>query len=151
MLIRDHINLIPDHPLRGPNDDRLGPRFPDMTRAYDPALRELARAAAKGLGFELDEGVYAALPGPAYETPAEIGMLRAIGADAAGMSTAPEVVAAVHMGARVLGISCITNAAAGVTGAALSHDEVTETATRVRDRFVALLDAILGRLAGAAR
>jgi purine-nucleoside phosphorylase len=151
MLIRDHLNLIPDSPLRGPNDDRLGPRFPDMTRAYDPELRALARQAAAELGVVLPEGVYAALPGPAYETPAEIRMLDAIGADAAGMSTAPETIAAVHMGARVLGISCITNHAAGTGGGApLSHAEVTETAARVRTTFVALLDAILGRLAGAA-
>jgi purine-nucleoside phosphorylase len=148
MLIRDHINLIPDSPLRGLNDERLGPRFPDMTRAYDPALRLLAHEAARSIGVSLGDGVYAALPGPAYETPAEIGMLAAIGADAAGMSTAPETVAAVHMGARVLGISCITNHAAGLgLGAPLSHAEVTETADRVRGEFVALLDAILGRLA----
>jgi purine-nucleoside phosphorylase len=150
MLIRDHINLIPDSPLRGINDDRLGPRFPDMTTAYHPELRELARAAARDVAVELDEGVYAALPGPAYETPAEIRMLGAVGADAAGMSTVPETIAAVHMGARVLGISCITNQAAGLGGAPLSHAEVTETADRVRGRFIALLDAILGRLAGGA-
>jgi len=148
MLIRDHINLFPDHPLRGPNDDRIGPRFPDMTRAYPAALRELARDAAREVGAELAEGVYAGSGGPSYETPAEVRMLDALGADATGMSTVPEVIAAVHMGARVLGISCITNWAAGLGGAApLSHDEVTETATRVRSTFEALLDAILARLA----
>src|SRR5690606_28673031 len=138
MLIRDHINLFPDHPLRGPNDDRIGPRFPDMTRAYPAALRELARDAAREVGAELAEGVYAGSGGPSYETPAEVRMLDALGADATGMSTVPEVIAAVHMGARVLGISCITNWAAGLGGAApLSHDEVTETATRVRSTFEA--------------
>ena len=148
MLIRDHINLFPDHPLRGVNDDRVGPRFPDMTRAYPVELREVARAAARDLGVELAEGVYAGSSGPSYETPAEIKMLDAIGADATGMSTVPEVIAAVHMGARVLGISCITNWAAGLGGAApLSHDEVTETAARVRSTFEGMLDGILARLA----
>ena len=148
MLIRDHINLFPDHPLRGPNDDRIGPRFPDMTRAYPVELREIARAAARETGVELAEGVYAGSGGPSYETPSEIRMLDVLGADATGMSTVPEVIAAVHMGARVLGISCITNWAAGLGGAApLSHDEVTETAARVREKFEALLDAILVRIA----
>jgi purine-nucleoside phosphorylase len=149
MLIRDHLNLIPDNPLRGDNDDRLGPRFPDMTRAYAPELRELARAAAQSIGVQLAEGVYAALPGPSYETPAEVKMLGILGASAAGMSTAPETIVANHMGKRVLGISCITNKAAGVTGEALSHDEVTETAARVRETFEALLDAVLAALAQA--
>lgn len=146
MLIRDHLNLFPDHPLRGENDERLGPRFPDMTQAYDPALRELARRAAATLGIDLGEGVYAGLPGPSYETPAEIKMLRVLGASAAGMSTVPEVIAARHMGARVLGISCITNKAAGLSDSPLSHDEVTETALRIRSTFISLLDAILGEL-----
>jgi purine-nucleoside phosphorylase len=148
MLIKDHINLFPDHPLRGANDDRVGPRFPDMTRAYPVELREVARAAARAIGVELAEGVYAGSGGPSYETPAEIKMLDALGADATGMSTVPEVIAANHMGARVLGISCITNWAAGLGGAApLSHEEVTETAARVRSTFEALLDGILQRLA----
>jgi purine-nucleoside phosphorylase len=148
MLIRDHINLFPDHPLRGPNDDRVGPRFPDMTQAYPTALRQLARAAAAAAGVELAEGVYAGSGGPAYETPAEVRMLGILGADATGMSTVPEVIAAAHMGARVLAISCITNWAAGLGGGdALSHDEVTGTANRVRGRFEALLDEILARLA----
>jgi purine-nucleoside phosphorylase len=147
MLIRDHINFLPDSPLRGPNDERLGPRFPDMTQAYPSALRELARDAARSLGIALEEGVYAAMPGPSYETPAEIRMLATIGADAAGMSTVPEVVAATHMGARVLGISCITNQAAGIGADPLSHGEVTDTANRVKTTFTALLDAVLGRLA----
>lgn len=146
MLIRDHLDLLRDHALRGPNDDRLGPRFPDMTTAYAPELRELARRAAEAAGIELAEGVYAAMPGPTYETPAEIKMLRMLGADATGMSTVPEVCVARHMGARVIGVSCITNHAAGITGHALSHDEVTETAARVQPTFERLLDAILGAL-----
>ena len=148
MLIRDHINLFPDHPLRGPNDDRVGLRFPDMTRAYPKELRALAREVARGLALELAEGVYAGSSGPSYETPAEIKMLEAMGADATGMSTVPEVIAAVHMGARVLGISCITNWAAGLgPGRPLSHDEVTETAEQVRGKFEELLDHLVARLA----
>jgi purine-nucleoside phosphorylase len=147
MLIRDHIDLLRDHALRGPNDERLGPRFPDMTVAYDPQLRTVARSVAHQLGVTVQEGVYVAMPGPCYETPAEVRMLQGLGADATGMSTVPEVVVARHMGARVLGISCITNKAAGLTAGLLSHDEVTETANRVRSTFEALLDGILGVLA----
>jgi purine-nucleoside phosphorylase len=147
MLIRDHIDLLRDHPLRGPNDERLGPRFPDMTRAYAPALRELVRGVAAANGIALEEGVYVAMPGPTYETPAEVRMLQSLGAHATGMSTVPEVVAANHMGARVIGISCITNKAAGITGLALSHAEVTETAARVRGTFERLLDEVLAALA----
>jgi purine-nucleoside phosphorylase len=146
MLIRDHIDLLRDQALRGPNDDRLGPRFPDMTTAYAPELRELVRRAAAAAGIELREGVYAAMPGPAYETPAEIRMLQVVGGDAVGMSTVPEVCVARHMGARVIGISCITNHAAGITGQALSHHEVTDTAARVRATFERLLDGVLGAL-----
>jgi len=146
MLIRDHLDFLRDHALRGPNDERLGPRFPDMTTAYAPELRRLARGAAEAAGIALTEGVYGAMPGPTYETPAEVKMLQLLGADAAGMSTVPEVCAARHMNARVIGISCITNHAAGITGRALSHDEVTETAARVRATFERLLDAILGAL-----
>lgn len=147
MLIRDHINLFPESPLRGENDDRIGPRFPDMTRAYPAELRDLAREAAAAAGVELAEGVYAGSAGPAYETPSEVKMLGVLGADATGMSTVPEVIAAVHMGARVLAISCITNWGAGLgEGLPLSHDEVTETADRVRGQFEALLDQILARL-----
>ncbi len=146
MLIRDHLDLLRDHALRGPNDDRLGPRFPDMTRTYAPELRALVKEAASKIGVGLEEGVYAAMPGPTYETPAEIKMLQTLGADATGMSTVPEVCVARHMGARVIGISCITNLAAGITGQALSHDEVTETATRVRSTFEGLLDAVLEAL-----
>ena len=146
MLIRDHIDLLRDHALRGPNDERIGPRFPDMTAAYAPELRDLVQHAAAGLDIELAEGVYAALPGPTYETPAEIRMLQLLGADAVGMSTVPEVCVARHMGARVIGISCITNSGAGISGQPLSHAEVTETAARVRGTFEALLDAVLREL-----
>jgi purine-nucleoside phosphorylase len=147
MLIADHLDMLRDHPLRGPNDDRLGPRFPDMTHAYAPALRALVREVAAAQGLALQEGVYVAMPGPCYETPAEVRMLRALGADATGMSTVPEVVVANHMGARVIGISCITNKAAGITGEPLSHDEVTETAARVRRQFEGLLDGVVAALA----
>ena len=146
VVIADHLNLLGDSPLRGENDPRLGPRFPDMSYAYDAKLRMLAARAAAELGLVLREGVYAISPGPAYETPAEVRMLRAMGADLAGMSTVPEVIAARHMGARVLGISCVTNLAAGISRQALSHDEVTEAAGRVRETFVALLSRILSRL-----
>jgi purine-nucleoside phosphorylase len=146
MLIRDHLDLLRDHALRGPNDERLGPRFPDMTTAYAPELRALVQRTAAAAGVALAEGVYAAMPGPTYETPAEVRMLQGLGADATGMSTVPEVCVARHMGARVIGISCITNHAAGITGQPLSHAEVTETATRVRATFEHLLDAILGAL-----
>jgi purine-nucleoside phosphorylase len=150
VVIGDHLNLLGGSPLRGPNDETLGPRFPDMTEAYDRQLRALAVAAGRDVGLALREGVYAACPGPQYETPAEVRMLRTLGADLVGMSTVPEVIAAVHMGARVLGLSCCTNLAAGVTGEKLSHAEVTETAARVRDQFIALLTRILERLAAAA-
>jgi purine-nucleoside phosphorylase len=146
MLIRDHLDMLRDHALRGPNDDRLGPRFPDMTKAYAPELRTLVKEAAASAKIALQEGVYVAMPGPTYETPAEVQMLQRMGADATGMSTVPEVCVARHMGARVIGISCITNQAAGITGKELSHQEVTETAARVRTTFESLLDAILAGL-----
>lgn len=147
MLIRDHLDLLRDHPLRGANDDRLGPRFPDMTRAYAPELRALVREVAAARGLALEEGVYVAMPGPTYETPAEVRMLQVLGADATGMSTVPEVIVANHMGARVIGISCITNKAAGITGEPLSHEEVTETAARVRAQFEGLIDGVVAALA----
>jgi len=146
MLIADHIDLLRDHALRGANDERLGPRFPDMTHTYAPELRRIARGVAERAGIPLVEGVYTAMPGPTYETPAEVRMLQFLGGHATGMSTVPEVVAARHMGARVLGISCITNLAAGITGQTLSHDEVTETANRVRATFEQLLDGIIAAL-----
>jgi purine-nucleoside phosphorylase len=146
MLISDHINLMGGNPLMGPNEDRFGQRFPDMTALYSPRLRGLAREAAKSLDLRLAEGIYVALHGPSYETPAEIRYLRTIGADAVGMSTAPEAIVARHMGMEVLGISCITNAAAGVLPQPLDHNEVMEVARRVRAQFSALLEGILERL-----
>ncbi|MSP59356.1 MAG: purine-nucleoside phosphorylase [Myxococcales bacterium] len=146
VILSDHLNLLADSPLRGENDPAVGPRFPDMSDAYDLALRAIAARAGNELGLTLREGVYACSPGPAYETPAEVRMLRALGADLAGMSTAPEVIAARHMGARVLGLSCVTNLAAGITNQKLSHAEVTETAGRVRETFIALLDRILAHI-----
>ena len=146
MVIDDHINLTGMNPLVGVNEDRFGPRFPDMTEVYSRRLRGLADEAAQGLGRTLPHGVYAALLGPSYETPAEIRYLRTIGADAVGMSTAFEAIAARHMGIEVLGISCITNMAAGVCPQPLDHHEVMETARRVRGDFVALLEGIVGRL-----
>jgi purine-nucleoside phosphorylase len=145
MLIEDHLNLTGDNCLRGENDDSLGPRFPDMSQAYDRKLMTMADEIAAAEGYELRRGVYAGLLGPSYETPAEIEMLRRLGANAVGMSTVLEVIAARHMGARVLGISCITNLAAGMQ-AELSHDEVKETAERVRGRFVGLLSGVLGKM-----
>ena len=146
MIITDQLNLTGQNPLVGPNEQALGPRFVDMTKTFDPELRELAHEGARALGFELKEGVYVGLLGPTYETPAEIRMLQTIGGHAVGMSTVLEVVAARHMGARVLGISCITNLAAGLGEGTLSHEEVQETADRVRERFISLLGAILRRL-----
>jgi purine-nucleoside phosphorylase len=146
MLIDDHINLIGSNPLVGPNDERLGPRFPDMTEVYSGRLRAVAADAARAAGVALARGVYVALLGPSYETPAEIRYLRTIGADAVGMSTVPEAIVARHMGLEVLGLSCITNAAAGVLPQPLVHDEVMAVARRVRAEFCALLEAIVERL-----
>jgi purine-nucleoside phosphorylase len=143
MCITDHLNLAGYNPLIGPNDSKLGPRFPDMSHAYEPKLRELLGQAAAATGVRLREGVYACLSGPSYETPAEIRMLRTLGADAVGMSTVPEVIAAAHMGVKVAGISCITNLAAGIGQHKLSHDEVAEVATRVRGTFQRLLERFL--------
>jgi purine-nucleoside phosphorylase len=147
VVIKDHINLQGQSPLLGPNDDRFGERFPDMTQAYSKEYREIARKAAERLGKSLSEGVYAALPGPSYETPAEIRYLRTIGADLVGMSTVPEVIAGRHMAMAVLAISCVTNMAAGILDKPLSSLEVFETAERVRGDFVALLRAIIADLA----
>ena len=147
VAIRDHINLQGHNPLVGPNDDRVGPRFPDMTDAYDPVLRAIAAEEASRAGIDLHEGIYAAMLGPSYETPAEIRYLRAIGADLVGMSTVPEVIAARHMGMAVLAISCVTNMAAGMTGEKINHEEVLETGARVRGKFLTLLRAVLPRIA----
>ena len=146
MAIDDHINLLGTNPLVGSNDERFGPRFPDMTEVYSKRLRDLADRAAEATGIMLAHGVYVAVHGPSYETPAEIRYLRTIGADAVGMSTVPEAIVARHMGMDVLGISCITNAAAGVLPAPLVHDEVMEVARRVRARFAALLEGTIERL-----
>ncbi|MBI3180977.1 MAG: purine-nucleoside phosphorylase [Myxococcales bacterium] len=143
MAITDHVNLAGWNPLAGPNDERLGPRFPDMSKAYHPGLTETLAEAAGGLGIELKRGVYAILSGPSYETPAEIRALRVLGADAIGMSTVPEVIAAAHMGVKVAGISCITNLAAGIGDKPLTHEEVAETANRMRDVFCRLLGSFL--------
>jgi len=147
VLIQDHINLQGTNPLVGPNDDRFGVRFPDMTRAYSRAFRQIAREEASKLNILLYEGVYAALLGPSYETPAEIDHLRRIGADLVGMSTVAEVIAARHMGLNVLAISCVTNMAAGILDQPLSHAEVMETGERVKSTFEALLRAVLPRIA----
>ena len=151
VLISDHINLQGANPLTGPNDERFGGRFPDMTMAYDRKFRAIAAAEAARAGVTMPEGVYAALAGPSYETPAEIRYLRAIGADLVGMSTVPEVIAARHSGIRVLGISCVTNAAAGVVDQPLVHTEVLEVAERVKGEFIALLQAIIPKIAAELR
>jgi len=146
MIIDDHINLLGSNPLVGLNDERFGPRFPDMTEVYSARLRGIADEVALANGIAITHGVYLAAKGPSYETPAEIRFFRTIGADAVGMSTVPEAIAARHMGLEVLGISCITNMAAGVLPGPLAHDEVMETARRVRGSFVALLEGIIERL-----
>ena len=146
MVIDDHINLLGSSPLVGPNDERFGVRFPDLTNVYSPRLRRLADDVAGAQGLTLCHGVYAACHGPSYETPAEVRYLRLIGADAVGMSTVPEAIVARHMGIDVLGISCITNFAAGVLPQPLNHDEVLETAKRVRDTFIALLKGVITRI-----
>jgi purine-nucleoside phosphorylase len=146
MVIDDHINLMGANPLVGANDDQFGVRFPDMTEVYSSQLRAIADRAGKKINLLLPHGIYVAVLGPSYETPAEIRYLRTIGADAVGMSTVPEAIVARHMQMDVLGISCITNMAAGVLPQPLRHDEVMETARRVRGQFVALLEGIIGQL-----
>jgi purine-nucleoside phosphorylase len=146
VLISDHINLLGQNPLTGPNDDTLGPRFPDMSEAYSKACRDIARASGNSMGLDLPEGVYAAVPGPNYETPAEIRYMRTIGADLVGMSTVPEAIAANHMGMKVLGISCVTNAAAGVLDQKLNHAEVLEVGERMNSTLIELLRRIIPQL-----
>ncbi len=146
VLIRDHINLQGQNPLVGPNDERVGVRFPDMTHTYTREYRAWAREEASRMGLTLHEGIYAAMLGPSYETPAEIAFLRTIGADLVGMSTVAEVIAARHMGLKILAISCVTNMAAGILDQPLSHAEVMETGGRVRGVFEALLKAVLPRI-----
>lgn len=146
MVIDDHLNLLGNNPLLGPNDERFGLRFPDMTEVYSTRLRETADTVSLATGVRVAHGVYAALHGPSYETPAEIRYLRTIGADAVGMSTVPEALVARHMGIEVLGISCITNPAAGVLPEPLKHDEVMEVAKRARGDFARLLEGIIERI-----
>lgn len=147
IVLRDHINLQGRNPLLGPNDARLGPRYPDMTDAYNARYREYALAESEHLGETVHQGVYAAVLGPSFETPAEIRFLRTVGADLVGMSTVAEVIAARHSGIEVLALSCVTNMAAGITGERITHQEVLETGQRVRTKFLALLRAVLPRIA----
>lgn len=146
MVISDHLNLMGVNPLRGPHDNRFGERFPDMSEVYTRDYQEIAVAEGQAMGLELRRGIYAALSGPSYETPAEIRMMRILGADAVGMSTVPEAIIARQMGIKVLGISCITNMAAGVVGDPINHQEVMETGERIRDTFKELLRRIIPRL-----
>ena len=147
VVIRDHISLQGNNPLIGPNEDRFGPRFPDMSDAYCKPYRDIALADGKKLGMDVEEGVYAALSGPSFETPAEIRYLRTIGADMVGMSTVPEVIVARHMGIRVLGISCVTNMAAGILDQPINHADVIKTGERVKVQFVALLRSVIPHIA----
>jgi purine-nucleoside phosphorylase len=147
VVLRDHINFQGTNPLIGPNDSRFGERFPDMSRVYEPSYRKIALEEAARLGLGTFEGVYAAMTGPSYETPAEIRALRNIGADLVGMSTVPEAIAASHLGIRVLGISCVTNMAAGILDQPITTEEVIETGERVKHQFVALLSAVIPRIA----
>lgn len=146
VLIEDHINLMGNNPLIGPNISELGPRFPDMTHAYDPELRSLLQATAKELGSSLHSGVYCSVLGPTYETPAEIRMIRTLGGDMVGMSTVPEAIAANHLGLKVAGISCITNMAAGMVNQKLSHDDVKAQALKVLEEFSGLLTASIKKM-----
>lgn len=146
MVISDHVNLMGDNPLRGPNDERFGPRFPDMSGVYSPALQELVVEEAKAMGTEVRRGIYGGLSGPNYETPAEIHLLRNLGADAVGMSTVPEAIVARHMDLEVLGISCITNMAAGISDEPINHAEVVAIGDRVRGTFTELLRRVVGRI-----
>jgi purine-nucleoside phosphorylase len=146
MIIDDHINLVGSNPLIGPHDDRFGPRFPDMSQVYSARLRGLADDTAREIGLPLQHGIYLAVHGPSYETPAEIRAFRALGADAVGMSTVPEAIVARQMSMEVLGISCISNMAAGVLPLPLNHADVMETTRRVREQFIALLEGVIGRL-----
>jgi purine-nucleoside phosphorylase len=146
MVIDDHINLLGTNPLIGPNENRFGLRFPDMSDVYSRRLRALADDAARATGVAVEHGVYVAVTGPSYETPAEIRAFRTLGADAVGMSTIPEAIVARHMEIEVLGISCISNMAAGILPQPVTAEEVIETTNRVRDQFIALLEGIIGRL-----
>lgn len=149
MIVTDHINLMGDNPLRGPNDERFGPRFPDMTAVYTPAYIDQAHQVAREVGVALSEGIYGALRGPCYETPAEVRMLRDLGIDAVGMSTVPEVIVARHCGMKVLAISCITNIAAGLTSVVINHEEVIEVGKRAGKELARLIVGVIPRLVGA--
>ncbi|MTT31217.1 purine-nucleoside phosphorylase [Terrilactibacillus sp. BCM23-1] len=146
MIINDHINMLGNNPLFGPNDDTLGDRFPDMSKPYHPALIEAAKQAANDIGLSIQEGVYFATPGPNYETPAEVRMIRTLGGDAVGMSTVPEVIVANHAKLSVLGISCITNAGSGILDQPLSHQEVIEITEQIKDQFVKLIKGIVKKI-----
>jgi purine-nucleoside phosphorylase len=146
VALSDHLNLLGANPLTGPNDEALGTRFPDMTAVYSPVLRARAHVEAARLGIALRDGVYAAVPGPSYETPAEVRMLRALGADVVGMSTVPEAIAARHAGMEVLGLALVANAAAGISEQPLSHAEVLAAGQAAAPRFQAILEAVLSRL-----
>ena len=146
MVISDHLNLMGVNPLRGPNDERFGPRFPDMSTVYSPELQELVVEEAKAINVEVRRGIYGGLSGPSYETPAEIHLLRNLGADAVGMSTVPEAIVARHMGLEVLGISCITNMAAGISDEPINHEEVMATGDRVRETFTELLQRVISAI-----
>jgi purine-nucleoside phosphorylase len=147
MVIGDHLNLLGDNPLRGENDERFGPRFPDLTAVYARRLQDIVIDEANAMGIEVQRGVYAALSGPSYETPAEIHMMRTLGADAVGMSTVPEAIVARHMDMQVIGISCITNLAAGVSDTPIDHSQVMEIGQRVRAHFTELLRRVIGKVA----
>jgi purine-nucleoside phosphorylase len=149
MAITDHINMMGENPLRGANDERFGPRFPDLTSVYTPAYVEAAHEAAREIGVVLSEGVYMALRGPSYETPAEIRMMRKLGADAVGMSTVPEAIVARHCGMNILAISCITNVAAGLTASVINHNEVMEVGERAGKQLAELIVRVIPRLVGA--
>ena len=146
MVISDHLNLMGVNPLRGPNDERFGPRFPDMSAVYSPELQELVIDEARAISVEVRRGIYCGLSGPSYETPGEIHLLRGLGADAVGMSTVPEAIVARHMGIEVLGISCITNMAAGIGDEPINHEEVMATGDRVRATFTELLQRVIGAI-----
>ena len=146
MVISDHLNLMGVNPLRGANDERLGPRFPDMSAVYSPELQEIVVDEARAIGVEVRRGIYGALSGPSYETPSEIHLLRNLGADAVGMSTVPEAIVARHMGLEVLGISCITNMAAGISDEPINHEEVMATGDRVRETFAELLRRVISAI-----
>lgn len=146
MVISDHLNLMGDNPLRGPNDERFGPRFPDMSAVYAPELQQMVIEEARTIGVEVRRGIYGALSGPSYETPSEIHLLRSLGADAVGMSTVPEAIVARHMGLDVLGISCITNMAAGISDQPIDHAEVMATGDRVRGTLTELLRRVVSRI-----